>query len=280
VLSDVLEYLICPNCGAELSLSDGAVHCAENHSFDVARQGYLNLTPGTMRAAVGDTAAMVEARIRFLRRGHYSPLARSLSEAAARSARATTAGCVVDVGAGPGYYLAEVLASLPRRFGLALDASKYAMRRAARSHERVGAVVCDAWRNLPVRTGAAAVALNIFAPRNAAELHRLLSPEGRLIVLTPSEDHLGPLVSTLDLLTVDEHKDERVAEKLGAHFMVDGRTHLEFSMALRHDEVEALVAMGPSAWHTDEEVIRDRITALPEPSEVPVSVTLSVYKPC
>jgi SAM-dependent methyltransferase len=279
VLSDVLEYLICPNCGAELSLSDGAVHCAENHSFDVARQGYLNLTPGTMRAAVGDTAAMVEARMRFLQRGHYSPLARSLSEAAARSARATTAGCVVDVGAGPGYYLAEVLASLPRRFGLALDASKYAMRRAARSHERVGAVVCDAWRNLPVRTGAAAVALNIFAPRNAAELHRLLSPGGRLVVVTPSENHLESLVSTLDLLTVEEHKEQRLAERLGAHFTLERRERLEFSMALDHADVEALVAMGPSAWHTDEGAIRGRIAGLPEPVAVPVAVAISVYQP-
>jgi 23S rRNA (guanine745-N1)-methyltransferase len=278
VLSDVLEYLICPICGAELSLRDGAVRCAENHSFDLARQGYVNLIPWA-RAAVGDTSAMVAARDKFLRSGAYSPLAGSVTEEAARAADATHEGCLVDVGAGTGYYLAEVLDSVPGRLGIALDASKYSMRRAARAHERVGAVVCDTWQKLPLRTGAAAVALNIFAPRNPAELHRILLPGGRLVVVTPSENHLESLVSALDLLTVEEHKEQRLAERLGAHFTLERRERLEFSMALDHADVEALVAMGPNAWHTDEGAIRGRIAGLPEPAAVPVAVAISVYQP-
>jgi 23S rRNA (guanine745-N1)-methyltransferase len=66
-------------------------------------------------------------------------------------------GCVVDVGAGTGYYLAVVLERLTDRVGLALDVSKYALRRAARAHRRVGAVACDVWHGLPVATDSAAV---------------------------------------------------------------------------------------------------------------------------
>jgi hypothetical protein len=50
-------------------------------------------------------------------------------------------------------------------------------------------------------------------------------------------------------------------------------------MPLGHPDIDALVAMGPSAWHSDRNAMRPRIAALPEPFEVPVSVALSVYEP-
>ena len=280
MLSDVIEYLICPKCGSGLTMGDGVVSCGHGHSYDVARQGYVNLMPGTPKgSALGDTAAMVDARAEFLRRGHFSSLARSVSDEAARTAHDMPDGCVVDVGAGTGYYLTEILDSLPERFGLALDASKYSARRAARCHERAGAVVCDAWQMLPVRSGAATLVVNVFAPRNAVEVHRILGPEGHLVVVTPTTDHLGSLVNALDLVTVDELKEERLEEKLGGRFRLVRRTPIEFLMSLGHPDVEALVAMGPSAWHTDRGEIRSRIAALPDPVEGTASVALSVYEP-
>jgi 23S rRNA (guanine745-N1)-methyltransferase len=278
VLSDVVEYLICPVCRDELVLGGSSVGCRNGHSFDVARQGYVNLSVGDRHAALGDTAEMVQARAEFLGRGHFSPLTEFLAKEAARVVTGSH-GCVVDVGAGTGYYLAGVLNSMPGRVGLALDASKYAARHAARSHERAGAVVCDAWEQLPVRSSAATVALNVFAPRNSGELHRILSPAGSLIVVTPSEGHLEQLVTTLELLTVDEFKERRLEEKLGPHFSIDRRTQLEFRMDLRHDEVGALVAMGPSAWHTHTDEIRGRIATFPDPVEVVASMSISVYRP-
>ena len=63
-------------------------------------------------------------------------------------------GCVLDLGAGTGWYLARVLDRLPGRSGLALDLSRHALRRAARAHARIGAVAADAWGPLPVRDAA------------------------------------------------------------------------------------------------------------------------------
>ena len=222
---------------------------------------------------------MVGARARFLRRGHYSPIVQSVVAEAARAVRDLRAGGVIDIGAGTGYYLAQVLEYLPGRVGLAVDASKAAMQRAARAHARIGAVVCDAWLKLPVRTGAAGVVLNVFAPRNPEELHRILMPGGSLVVVTPSRKHLEPLVSNLDLLRVDDHKEERLAEKVAPFFESDRRKVLEFPMTLHHDEVEELVAMGPSAWHTDGDSLRDRVAGLPEPVVVEACVVVSVYRP-
>jgi 23S rRNA (guanine745-N1)-methyltransferase len=291
VLADVVDLLACPHCSAGFSLRAGSLRCATGHAFDVARQGYANLLPaGRPGQRRGDTAEMVRARAAFLGRGHFEPLSSALAAQAARAladrtgARASGAsaveqsGGVLDVGAGTGHYLARVLDAVPDRPGLALDVSRYALRRAARAHPRAGAVACDAWRTLPVRTGAAALVLNVFAPRAGAELRRVLAPGGSLLVVTPTPAHLGELVSGLGLLTVGEDKRERVAAALGPDFTAAGSEPLEYRLSLDHDDVAALAGMGPSAWHTDPARLAGRIAALPDPVEVTVSVTVDRYR--
>jgi 23S rRNA (guanine745-N1)-methyltransferase len=293
MLDEVLSYLECPACRAALRRSDAMLRCAGGHAFDIARQGYVSLLPPG-RAAAGDTAAMVAARASFLAAGHYAGLAGELARIAAAAigpagaspasaadggAAGPVPGCVADVGAGPGYYLAAVLDRLPGRAGLALDTSRFALRRAARAHQRIGAVAADAWRRLPVADGAAAAVLNVFAPRSGAELRRVLSPRGGLLVVTPEPDHLRELTGPLGLLEVDPRKDERLAGNLGPYFSLDARYPYGASLRLEHADVTAAVAMGPSAWHADPATLAARIRLLPAPVPVTVAVTISVFRP-
>lgn len=280
MLDDVIRYLVCPYCGAYMSCGGGSLRCTAGHVFDVARQGYVSLLPAGVRGDNGDTAAMVQARADFLAAGHYAGIVADLARAAAEvAATLDTEGCVIDVGAGTGYYLAAVVDRLPDRVGLALDVSKFALRRAARAHERIGAVACDAWRPLPVTDSAAVVVLNIFAPRNGAELRRVISSAGRLLVVTPTRDHLGELVQPLDLLTIDERKDERLAEKLTPYFTLVDRCEHRSMLQLNHKDVAAAVAMGPSAWHADPTILAEGIGDLPDPMPATVAVTLSTFRP-
>jgi 23S rRNA (guanine745-N1)-methyltransferase len=301
MLADVAGYLACPHCGQGMSVAGGAagpggagasrgaggsggaggvLRCVAGHSFDVARQGYVSLLPPAGPSAAGDSAAMVQARVDFLATGHYGGLASELARAAADVVAQTDApGCVIDVGAGPGYYLAAVLERLPGRAGLALDASKFALRRAAHAHRRIGAVGADAWRRLPVADGAAAVALNVFAPRNGAELRRILDPAGCLLVVTPDPGHLRELVGPLQLLVVDPRKDERLAGTLNPYFDLTERRPYETTVLLGHRDIAAIVAMGPSARHADPGVRADQIRRLPAALPTTVSVTLSIFRP-
>ena len=276
VLDDVIPYLACPHCGADLARAGEALRCRAGHSFDIARQGYVSLLRPGSQGGGGDTAAMVRARGDFLAAGHYAGLAAELSRAAI--AAGPGPGCVADVGAGTGYYLAAVLGRLPGRAGLALDSSKFALRHAARAHPRIGAVGCDAWRPLPVADAAAALVLNVFAPRHGAELHRILNPSGALLVVTPGPGHLGELVGPLGLLTVDQRKQERLAGKLGPYFTPDGQRDHQETLVLSHQAVAELVAMGPSSWHADAAALGDRIARLPDPVPVTLAVTLSAYR--
>ena len=291
MLDDVIGWLRCPACGAALARAGGTLRCPNGHAFDIARQGYVSLLASGL-APVGDTAAMVQARAAFLAAGHYAPLADAVAAAVgaapvapgahvapAAPAAENPPGCVADVSAGPGYYLAAVLDRLPGRAGLALDASKFAARRAARAHDRIGAIVADVRGRLPVADRAAAVALSVFAPRPAAELRRVLHPAGRLLVVTPDSDHLGELAGPLGLLSVDPRKDERLTARLGPYFDLAGQHQHRFRLALDHRDVAAAVAMGPSAWHADPAELTGRIAALPSPMPVTVSVTMWTFRP-
>lgn len=271
MLDDVVTVLACPHCGSGLDRAGNSLRCATNHVFDIARQGYVSLLAGKSRI-VGDTAAMVAARADFLSAGHYAPIADAVA-----SAVSSIEGCVVDVGAGTGYYLARALGESDR-IGVALDVSKYACRRAAKAHPRLGAVVADAWQTLPLRSEVASAVLNVFAPRNAAEMHRVLRPGGYLVVVVPNTDHLAGLVSALGLLGVDERKQERLTEQLAGRFDQVSEQTCEFPLSLGEAETEAVVAMGPSAWHATADDLRSRVAALPKPATPTASVTVITYQ--
>ncbi len=278
MLADALPYLCCPVCAGDLALDGAALRCADGHAFDVARQGYAGLLTGGARTGSADTPAMVAARVEFLEGGHFAPLADLVAACAAE--RAPEEGCVLDAGAGTGYYLGAVLDRLPGRAGVALDLSKHALRRAARAHPRAGAFTWDVWRPLPVRSGVVSVLLDVFAPRNGAEFRRVMRPDGVLIVVTPASHHLGELVGPLGLLTVDERKADRVADAVSGHFTLASERSLEVALRLTHAETGALVAMGPSARHTDPETLAARIAALPEPVEVTAAFVVRAFDVC
>jgi 23S rRNA (guanine745-N1)-methyltransferase len=269
----VIDALRCPVCGQELTHLGGSLRCVTGHTFDIARQGYVNLLAGTATAKAGtaDTPAMVADRLAFLGAGHYAPLADLVAERVATLGAPD--GLVADAGAGTGYYLGAVLDRLPGAVGLALDISAAALRRAARGHQRVGAAVWDVWRPWPVRDGAAAVLLNVFAPRNGPQFQRVLRPDGLLVVVTPGADHLGELGRAAGLLGVDPRKAERLADTLAGFDQV-GTTELRYGMTLGADDVRRVVGMGPAGHHDRPDNARfDR------PRQVTASFSVSSYRP-
>ena len=278
MLDDIAPYLRCPHCAADLTLADRMLGCSAGHRFDVARQGYVSLLPGDARTGSADTAAMVGAREEFLRSGEYAPLTDAVVRTVAQAVGAEgSPGCVVDAGGGTGHHLAHVLDVCEDRVGVCCDLSRYAARRAARAHPRMGAVVADVWRGLPVRDRAAAAVVDVFAPRNPAEFHRMLHPRGVLVVATPQPDHLGEVVRRFGLLSVDEDKPRRLRERLADLFTPDGQVSCRWRMRLSHRQALALVQMGPSAWHTTD--VEERLAGVAEPVEVTGAVDVATYRP-
>ena len=259
MISDVLDWLSCPHCATALIAdpdSRSRLLCEEGHAFDIARPGYVSLLAGAGAAGTADTAAMVADRAAFLAAGHYAGIADLVADLAAETVSGEQSGsCVLDLGAGTGYYLARVLDAVDRP-GIALDISKHAARHAAKAHPRIGAVVADAWGGLPVRGRAAAAVLNVFAPRNAQEMRRVLHPAGRAIVVAPEAGHLRELIEEYGLLAVDERKSERLREQFGGRFRIESEHPFHRSLTLSAEEVSQVIGMGPNAWHAGAESVR------------------------
>jgi 23S rRNA (guanine745-N1)-methyltransferase len=279
VLREVIDLLQCPVCAGALEADERALRCPAGHSFDIARQGYVSLFAGAGRAGEADTAAMVEAREAFLAAGHYARLSEALTEEARAETEADPGGrcAIVDLGAGTGRHLADLLDGLPERRGIAIDASSAALRRAARAHPRAAAVGADVWRALPLRDRVASVILSVFAPRNPPEMARVLAPGGTVLAVTPTTRHLYELVGALGLLSVPDDKQDRLDAQLAPMFALAGRRTLEHAMFLNREEAAQLVRMSPSAWHIDERTTDERLATLPDPLTVTASVTLSRY---
>jgi len=218
---------------------------------------------------------MVGARAEFLGAGHYLPLANVLVEIS--KDHAVGARLIMEAGAGTGYYIASVLDALPKSLGLAIDLSKYAVRRAAKAHDRLNAAVADIWEGLPLKDHSIDLALNVFAPRPARELFRTLHRNGKLIIGIPTYQHMAELRDSLGLLEVDPNKELRVARALDPFFTQLERRFCRWPMRLNHHQIAYLVGMGPSARHNTPATLAGRIEMLPPTVSVTGAVEVRVY---
>lgn len=228
-----------------------------------------------LRFEFADTAEMVEARAQFLNAGHFDPLCNALSLLCLQHGE--RARFIADIGAGTGFHISRVLQLLPQSFGLAIDLSKYAARRAAKAHSRLDVMVADVWGGLPLQDGRVDILLVVFAPRPANELCRVLKAGGKLIVATPTESHLGELRDSLGLLRVHPEKRAKTTQALSHYFVCSHHGSYHWSMQLTHLEIEHLVQMGPSARHIDSALLARNIGRLPTITNVTASVDVTVY---
>ncbi|MEK8070500.1 methyltransferase domain-containing protein [Rhodococcoides navarretei] len=280
MLTDVVDLLLCPQCrareldsGLGVGDTDRTLWCDRGHSFDVARQGYVSLLTGDGGKFSGDSAEMIAAREVFLGEGHFDPIAAAVSAGVPEGS-----DVVLDVGVGTGHYLAAVLDAHADARGIGVDVSKFAARRAARSHPRLGSVVADIWSGLPVRSGALSAVTCVFAPRNAGELNRVLVDDGVLVVVTPTSRHQRELRGPLGLIGVEEDKTRRLGESLSGLFEPVAESPLEYSMMLSRNDIDALIGMGPSARHGDPVARAAALAQFPDTTEVTASVTVSIYR--
>lgn len=267
--AQALAALCCPHCRGPLQPAGRVLECSAGHRFDLARQGYVSLLGSRSRTDTGDDADMVAARVEFLGAGHYAPIAAAVAEAVGE-----IDGVVGDLGAGPGYYLSAVAGA--DRPGLAVDSSKYAARRAA-ALPHVLSVVADNWSALPIADRALAAVLSIFAPRDLAQMHRVLRPGGLLVAVTPEPGHLAQVRGPLRMLAIDEGKADRL-DRAAAGFEPVRRHRLRYDIELDRPAMSALVRMGPAARHSSPADIEAAVVRQPETVTVTVDVTASTLR--
>ncbi|KSU67901.1 putative RNA methyltransferase [Arthrobacter sp. NIO-1057] len=272
----------CPVCELPLYFKDESrktLVCDSDHRFDAAKQGYFNFLTGKGTNFLEDTSAMVQARDAFQSRGHYAPLANKIAEIV-RGHQESSSLDLLDAGAGTGYYLNRILgtSTATNHDALALDISRYAMRRAAKLPHTL-ALVWDVWRRLPSADASRDVVLNCFAPHNPAEFRRVLRDHGLCIVVTGEPDHLNEVIEPLDMLSVADGKLASLVEKFDANdFQLKHTEQLTYQMDLNTEDLYNLAFMGPAGHHLQPEELRNKVQYLGE-QRVTASFGVHVFIP-
>ena len=235
----------------------------------------MSLFATGVRHAFGDDPGMVAARVNVEQAGHFEPLTAALVETAGGVADAGVS-LVLDVGAGTGHHLAEVLGALPQARGVALDASRSAARWAARTHQSLAAVRGDVWRQIPLGDRTVDLALNVFAPRNGPELGRVVRPGGTVLSVTPASTHLHELAA-LHSMRIDPDKTARLRRALGPWFHPISVRTITWTVRVTREQAAIVLCMGPAARHLRPDFDR-RLAAFGESIPVTAATQLRMFR--
>lgn len=183
--------LICPICMKALQKNEKTYRCSENHCFDLAASGYVNLLLPKNHA--GDNQEMVTARRNFLAKGYFQQLVTNLIDLLKMVADKKV---VLDCGCGEGYFLDKCQAAFPDSLFYGLDISKHAIDKAAKRNKDICFIVANS-ANIPFADQSADVIINIFAPHFPEEFARVLKTDGYVLKVIPGPRHLLELKEAL-----------------------------------------------------------------------------------
>ncbi len=261
-MDSLIPLLACPLCGTHFTRQQTTLVCTNSHAFDIAREGYVNLL---RKKLPGDTKEMLLARRTFFDQGYYQPVSDTINALLAAYAPSVSLQnsegpshlCILDAGCGEGYYLDRLRTDLSARdqlpLCLGIDISKDGIRLAAKRYPESHFLVANLKEHLVLQDATIQVMLNIFSPRNAEEYARVLSPDALLLVVIPGPTHLHQLRSTLQLLNIEESKEQHVIEQFSPRFSLLTTQTLSYTLRLQQPEISWLVMMTPNYWHLSSE---------------------------
>lgn len=267
--------LICPLDQQPLHRREGSWQCENGHSYDIAKQGYVNLLPVQNKRSKdpGDSKAMIRARRHFLSQGFYQPLAEQLAAEVLASDTTT----ILDAGCGEGYYLQQLIQAAEQQ-GQSLqiagsDISKWAVQAAAKQSKQVTWMVASN-STIPLSDNSVDTLLCLFGFPAEAEFERVLKPGGRLIMVDPASRHLHELKQIIypevnakpEQSPVNDNRWSRIKEH-----------RISYTVTLPdNDTIRDLLIMTPHLYRSSQ-TGRERAEALTT-LDVTVDVWLRVFR--
>jgi 23S rRNA (guanine745-N1)-methyltransferase len=254
------DALACPLCARPLRVENQqawVLICDARHTFNIAREGTVNLLTTHRQKASGYGADELAARRRMLQAGLFAPLTQGLAAILRDHAERLTAEPlrVADIGTGEGSLFAalidEVSPTLPPIEGCGLDMSAAGIRmaRKASPDKNILWFVANALRPLPFQDRAFHLLLSILAPLNPEEAARIVPPSGLVLVVLPGEEHFAEFRRA-----VFEHEreprtsDARLLGELGARFTLQGTKRITHTSPVPAAAMDDLVYMTPLFW--------------------------------
>ena len=239
----------CPICQENLTLVETSLKCSNRHSFDLAKFGYVNLAPQIKQSANYDKENF-QNRQQILEAGFYQTILETISDLLATSKTSQT---VLDIGCGEGFYSRKLQESHLDKTIYAFDISKDSVQIAAKSEPNwaVNWFVGDLAR-LPIEDASMDILLDIFSPANYGEFRRVLSKDGILIKVIPTENHLKEIRHMVQAqLTKKDYSNQDIKEHFQEHFSIQSSQIASLTKPITAEQRQALLAMTPLLFHVD-----------------------------
>ena len=239
--------LRCPNCGNALEKQEKAYICPKGHSFDIARQGYVNLLTVQQKHSLnpGDTREQVLSRRAFLEEGYYAPICGALIEEAKNLG---ISGPVLDIGCGEGYYSSRLAEALDAEL-VGLDISKEAVRCAAAKYKGPTWLTATA-AHIPVEEESVQLVTSLFALTLPEEFRRVLRKDGYYFQVLAAQDHLLGLKSII--YPELKFKDKDTVPSLPGFELVKS-VPIRFTFTVEGQQVQNLFSMTPHVFRIGKE---------------------------
>lgn len=243
----------CPICQENLTLVESSLKCCNRHSFDLAKFGYVNLAPQIKQSANYDKENF-QNRQQVLEAGFYHAILEAVSDLLASSKTTTT---ILDIGCGEGFYSRKLQESHSEKTFYAFDISKDSVQIAAKSEPNwaVNWFVGDLAR-LPIKDTSMDILLDIFSPANYGEFRRVLSKNGILIKVIPTENHLKEIRQKVqDQLTNKDYSNQNIKNHFQEHFTILSNQTASLTKTITVEQLQALLSMTPLLFHVDQSKI-------------------------
>ena len=243
----------CPICQENLTLIETSLKCSNRHSFDLAKFGYVNLAPQIKQSANYDKENF-QNRQQILEAGFYQAILEGISDLLATKPSAKT---ILDIGCGEGFYSRKLQESHSNKTFYAFDISKDSVQIAAKSETNwaVNWFVGDLAR-LPIKDASMDILLDIFSPANYGEFRRVLSQNGILIKVIPTENHLKEIRKTIqEQLTKKDYSNQDIKEHFQEHFSIQSSQIASLTKPITAEQRQALLSMTPLLFHVDQSKI-------------------------
>ena len=240
----------CPICQENLTLVESSLKCNNRHSFDLAKFGYVNLAPQIKQSANYDKENF-QNRQQILEAGFYQAILEVLSDLLSNSKNAKT---ILDIGCGEGFYSRKLQERHPDKTFYAFDISKDSVQIAAKSEPNwaVNWFVGDLAR-LPIKDASMDILLDIFSPANYGEFRRVLSKDGILIKVIPTENHLKEIRQRVqNQLTNKDYSNQDIKNHFQEHFTILSSQTVSLTKPITADQLQALLSMTPLLFHVDQ----------------------------
>ncbi len=239
----MIEIIRCPICQSAFQENPQGLVCSNRHQFDRSKEGYFNLLPVQHKNSLtpGDAKEQLKARREFLQAGFFDPLKLQLLSLIDPSAKT-----LLDLGCGEGYFTRGIASELPTTEIYAVDIAKAGVSMAAKSAKALHNITHLVASNfdLPIQDQSIDVILRILAPSKDAELHRVLKPDGKLLVVIPGEQHLIELRKKI-------YPEVRPLQPLPEidGFVLKETTSVQFELEINSSNLmQSLLEMTPFAW--------------------------------